>query len=70
MPKKPSIRNKELREKLDGLRDLSDFCQEWTVLRETVCTDGEPVKDLSPDGVETLRWIIKLTDRACLSDEF
>lgn len=70
MPKTPQVQNDALRESLDGLRDLSDFCEEWTLLREAVCTDGEPVKDLSPEGVETLRWIIKLTDRACLSDEF
>ncbi len=70
MAETPRMQNQDLHLKLESLRDLSDFCQEWTALRETVCTDGEPVQILSPDGVETLRWIIKLTDRVCLSDDF
>ena len=70
MSETPQMQNDGLRETLENLRDLSGFCQEWTAMRKTVCDDGEPLKDLSPDGVETLRWTIKLTDRACLSDDF
>lgn len=57
---------------LDGLRDLSDFCQYWPELKKLVADERLAGIDLhaGADTYRTIKWMRALADRVCPGERF
>ena len=52
------------------IRDLSDFCQQWTGLRELVEADDLARSGLSQQQLDVVNWLRELADRVCKFEKF
>lgn len=50
---------------LAELRDLSDLCQFWPVLRTLVAEDRLSGLDMDADTRALIGWMVELADRTC-----
>ena len=48
-----------------SIRDLSDFCNNWTDLRQWVCEDALNNVSAHANTLATIRWLTLLADRVC-----
>ena len=61
--------DRELFELARGIRDLSDFCERWPEIRDSMPDIPVARKSLKPGQQEVVKWMLLLTDRVCLSKE-
>lgn len=50
---------------LDNIRDLSDFCLNWPILRKHFLSKNASLDQWDPDKREVLSWLICLADKTC-----
>ncbi len=51
------------------IRDLSDFCQQWTTIRQSIENENNFAEQLDVDQRVIIDWLIKLADRVCQTEE-
>ncbi|WP_299409998.1 hypothetical protein [uncultured Roseobacter sp.] len=50
---------------VETIRDLSDFCEAWPKLRESVLHHIQSGSPIDQDLRDTLNWMCLLSDRVC-----